>query len=49
MVISYTKGLQIMIDYKNYNQHVSSEVEKLVRDLKVRDIFGYLYYKIKSV
>ena len=41
-----------MIDYKNYNQPVpSSEVEKLVRDLKVRDIFfGYfIFYKIKSV
>jgi hypothetical protein len=43
------KGLQIMIDYKNYNQPVpSSEVEKLVRDLKVRDISLGILYSTKS-
>jgi len=43
------EGLQIMIDYKNYNQPVpSSEVEKLVRDLKVRDISLGILYSTKS-
>ena len=43
------EGLQIMIDYKNYNQPVpSSEVEKLVRDLKVRDIPLGILYSTKS-
>ena len=43
------EGLQIMIDYKNYNQPVpSSEVDKLVRDLKVRDIPLGILYSTKS-
>ena len=37
--------MKIMIDYKNYSQMVpTTEIEKLVRDLKVRDIpLGILY------
>lgn len=43
------EGLKIMIDYKNYNQPVPlSEVEKLVRDLKVRDISLGILYSTKS-
>ena len=42
-------GFNIMIDYKNYNQPVpSSEVDKLVRDLKYRDISLGILYSVKS-
>lgn len=42
-------GFDIMIDYKNYNQPVpTSEVDKLVRDLKCRDISLGILYSVKS-
>lgn len=43
-IINY-KGNKIMIDYKNYTQVIpTTEVEKLIRDLKFRDIpMGIIY------
>lgn len=43
------QSMKIMIDYKNYSQMVpTTEIEKLVRDLKVRDIPLGILYSTKS-